>query len=122
MLVSLVAPRGIHKYIFPWGLELVSDFLAAKAPDIEVSRINLSADEDLDNVFPRYNRVMGQVLIQMHRSARDVFLGNADFISAYTTQVAAMGDDFINLADDHGMFRSRGKKKFRYFLGRGVPV
>ncbi len=109
MLVTLAAPRGIHKHIFPWGLELVADYLASEAPNVEVNTINLSADSKLDAVFPRYNKVMGQVQVQMRPKARRVFLGSADFISAYTAQVAAMGSNFIDIAEAHDMFRPRGK-------------
>jgi len=109
MLVTLAAPRGINKQIFLWGIELVSDYIQANAPDVDVSKINLTADEELHSIFPSRNRIMGMVQLQMTKKARQIFLGSADFISAYTTQVAAMGEDFIDLAEEHNMFKARHK-------------
>ena len=110
MRVSLIAPRGIHKNIFPWGQELVADYLESQLPDITVSKTNLSADPELNAVFPSYNRLMGLTLNQMRHKAKQVFLGSADFISSYTSQVAAMGPDFITVAEANDMFKPRGKK------------
>ena len=109
MLVTLAAPRGINKQIFLWGLELVSDYLKANVPDVDVNKINLTADEELHAIFPPRNRIMGMIQLQMTRKARQIFLGSADFISAYTTQVAAMGDEFLDLAEEHDMFRPERK-------------
>jgi len=111
MLVTLAAPRGINKDIFPWGLELVADFIAANSPDTAISKINLSHDSELDNVFPPYNRVMSQILTQLRPKAQEVFLGNADYISSYTSQVAALGGGFADLIDQYDMLQPRGKKQ-----------
>ena len=110
MLVSLAAPRGIHKHIYPWGLELVADFLSANTTGVDITKINMSADSNLDAVFPTHNKAMNLMLQQMRFRARQVFLGSADFISSYTAQVAAMGDEFIAIAETHDMLKPRGKK------------
>ena len=90
MLVTLAAPRGINKQIFLWGIELVSDYIQANAPDVDVSKINLTADEELHSIFPARNRIMGLVQLQMTKKARQILstiglAGEPDFGPRRTT-------------------------------------
>jgi radical SAM superfamily enzyme YgiQ (UPF0313 family) len=102
--VTLVIPLGKEKSIFPWGVNLIRDYLRNSDRTRNVQILDLSNDEEIDNFFSSYTDDLLYLTQKMRPGAAEIFAGNSPYQQAFYGVVAALGSKFLKIANENNMY------------------
>jgi len=102
--VSLIIPRGIEPDIFPWGVNLIADYVSAQGFDVTL--VDLLNDSDIDDLFSDYNHIADEIRLSLKPNAARNFVGFTYFKDSFLATLAEVGPAFLDIADSKGFLSS----------------